>query len=61
MKAKVSRVAVLLGLVAAVATLAAPAGAAGTRSGISVEPPWGQFCAGSFGVMCVPTPGPFAV
>jgi hypothetical protein len=61
MKSKLVRIAAVLGVVSALATAAAPAGAATKRGSIAVEPPWSQFCADSYGVMCVPTPGPLAL
>ena len=61
MKSKLVRIAAVLGVVSALATAAAPAGAATRSGGFSVEPPWSQFCADSYGVMCVPNPGPFAL
>jgi hypothetical protein len=61
MKSKLVRIAAVLGVVSALATAAAPAGAAVKKGGTGVEPPWGQFCTNSYGVMCIPTPGPFAL
>lgn len=61
MKSKLIRLGAVLGVVSALATAAAPAGAATKQGAITVEPPWSQFCADSYGVMCVPTPGPFAL
>jgi hypothetical protein len=58
MKSKVSRIAAVLGVLAAVGAMAAPAGAA-SRGGV-VSPPWSQVCADRFGIACVPTPGPYA-
>jgi hypothetical protein len=60
MKSKLVRIAAVLGVFSALATVTAPAGAA-TTSGAFAEPPWSQFCADSYGAMCVPNPGPFAL
>jgi hypothetical protein len=57
-KSKLVRIAAVMAVISAVATAAAPIGAAATKAGSGGEPPIAVFCVDDFGG-CAPTPAPF--